>query len=63
MPYAIRTMLTLSQTDVLEEKMVEPALNQTPSCRGTPLALSSSGVMQPRAPSMAQRAWITSSSR
>jgi len=44
--------------------MAAPALNQTAlSPNGTPLLASSSGVTQPRAPSMAQRAWISSSSR
>ena len=33
------------------------------SLNATPLPASSSGVTQPRAPSMAQRAWISSSSR
>jgi hypothetical protein len=44
-------------------KIWEPALNQTASPNFTPLRASSSGKTQPSAPSMAQREWITSSSR
>ncbi len=41
-------------------KIWAPALNQTGSWKETPFPASSSGVMHPRAPSMAHLAWMTS---
>ena len=44
-------------------KICAPAFHQTASPNLTPFLARSSGVMQPSAPSIAQRAWITSISR